>query len=182
MLLKFIDWVLVIVLTFLLIAALMFGAYVLYVFKFSEWAEQERIKAMYKVILAQTGQIQDAPFFVIENNPEINAYTDGRKVVLYQGLINSVENDDEIALVIGHELAHVMLRHINLQEHSHNVTESEISEANADKLGAFYIMKAGYDVCKAREFWKRLQIERGNYLGVSHPDYSYRYDELNVRC
>jgi hypothetical protein len=45
-----------------------------------------------------------------------------------------------------------------------------------------YALKAGYDVCMGRKFWKRERIEEGNYQGLNHPDYSYRYDELNFNC
>jgi hypothetical protein len=43
-------------------------------------------------------------------------------------------------------------------------------------------MKAGYDVCKAREIWKRIRLENGNYQGADHPDFNYLYDELNINC
>ncbi len=52
------------------------------------------------------------PVFIEERN-EINAYTDGRKIVVFRGMIRFVRDDDELAGVIAHELSHVVLGHID---------------------------------------------------------------------
>ncbi len=52
------------------------------------------------------------PVLVAENN-EINAYTDGRKIVVFRGMLRFVRDDDELAIVITHELAHVALGHVD---------------------------------------------------------------------
>lgn len=51
--------------------------------------------------------------FVVFDAPDtINAFAlPGGKVGVYTGLINLVESDDELAAVIGHEIAHVTARH-----------------------------------------------------------------------
>lgn len=163
------------------LCVIMFSS-IIYLANWSGFAQREHIREMYDNIVIQTGQIQDRLPFYIDDSTRINAYTDGTKVVMFQGMIDYCKNDDEIALILGHELAHVMLRHTNIAGHYDNDSEMQISEANADKMGAIYMMKAGYDVCSGREIWKRLRNDKGNYLGVSHPDYSYRYDELNINC
>jgi Zn-dependent protease with chaperone function len=43
---------------------------------------------------------------------EVNAATDGKIVVVTYGLVNFAKSDDEIAAVIGHELAHAARGHI----------------------------------------------------------------------
>ena len=111
----------------------------------------------------------------------MNAYNDGKKVVIYMGLVDSVDSWDEIALVLGHEVAHGMLGHLD-KLNTTNADEESVLEANADKMGAFYMMKAGYDICKGRELYKTWKNNNGNYIGLDHPDYSYRYDELNIGC
>lgn len=51
-------------------------------------------------------------FKVIENDKVINAFAlPGGKVCVYTGLLKMIENDDELAVVIGHEIAHVIARH-----------------------------------------------------------------------
>lgn len=49
-------------------------------------------------------------------------------------------------------------------------------------MGAVYMMKAGYDVCKGRELFKHWLDARGDYLDGDHPNYAYRYNELNINC
>jgi predicted Zn-dependent protease len=51
--------------------------------------------------------------FVVFDAPKtLNAFAlPGGKVGIYTGLLNLVESDDEIAMVMGHEIAHVTARH-----------------------------------------------------------------------
>jgi hypothetical protein len=55
------------------------------------------------------------PIAVVESD-EANAYADGHSIVLNRRILTLVENDDELALVIGHELAHNALGHIDARE------------------------------------------------------------------
>ncbi|MBC8012221.1 MAG: M48 family metallopeptidase, partial [Burkholderiales bacterium] len=50
--------------------------------------------------------------FVVFDSDQLNAFAlPGGKVGFYTGLINLAANDDEIAIVMGHEVAHVTSRH-----------------------------------------------------------------------
>jgi predicted Zn-dependent protease len=50
--------------------------------------------------------------FVVFDSPELNAFAlPGGKVGVYTGLLNLATSDDELAIVIGHEIAHVTARH-----------------------------------------------------------------------
>ncbi|MCC5841945.1 MAG: M48 family metallopeptidase [Opitutales bacterium] len=52
--------------------------------------------------------------YVVFDSPQINAFAmPGGRIGIFQGLIDIVESEDELAIVIGHELAHVMQRHSN---------------------------------------------------------------------
>lgn len=52
--------------------------------------------------------------FVVFDQPVVNAFAmPGGKVGFYTGLIDLAENDAEIAAVMGHEVAHVTLKHGN---------------------------------------------------------------------
>jgi metalloendopeptidase OMA1, mitochondrial len=52
--------------------------------------------------------------FVVFDDPSINAFAmPGGKVGVFTGLIELSESDDELAVVIGHEIAHVQQRHAN---------------------------------------------------------------------
>jgi predicted Zn-dependent protease len=58
-------------------------------------------------------ELPDAKWeFVVFESEQINAFAlPGGKVGFYTGLINLAANDDEIAIVMGHEVAHVTSRH-----------------------------------------------------------------------
>ncbi len=43
---------------------------------------------------------------------ETNAFTDGRRIVVQRGIVKLASNDEELALVIGHELAHITAGHL----------------------------------------------------------------------
>lgn len=49
------------------------------------------------------------------NNDEVNAFTYGGHVYLTRGMMEYIETDDELACVLGHELYHNELGHINTQ-------------------------------------------------------------------
>ncbi len=46
----------------------------------------------------------------------INAFADGRRIGITTGMMRFVESDDELALVVGHELAHNVSSHIDKQQ------------------------------------------------------------------
>ncbi len=51
-------------------------------------------------------------FKVIDNEKIINAFAlPGGKVCVYTGLLKMIDNDDELAVVIGHEIGHIVARH-----------------------------------------------------------------------
>ena len=53
-------------------------------------------------------------FVVFEDDGQLNAFAmPGGKVAVYSGLLKLLETDDELAAVIGHEVAHVVAGHSN---------------------------------------------------------------------
>ena len=53
---------------------------------------------------------------LISDRDEANAYTDGKRIVVLRGMLEFVRDDEELAIVISHELAHVVLHHIDRQQ------------------------------------------------------------------
>lgn len=73
-----------------------------------------RIRRLGKRIAASVGrEIPNARWeFVVFDSPTVNAFAlPGGKVGVYTGLIKLADDDDEIACVVGHEIAHVTSRH-----------------------------------------------------------------------
>lgn len=78
-------------------------------------AANERVRRIGGRIAAAVGQ--DLPgamweFVVFDAPDTVNAFAlPGGKVGVYTGLLNLAASDDEVAIVVGHEIAHVTARH-----------------------------------------------------------------------
>jgi predicted Zn-dependent protease len=71
-------------------------------------------------------------------------------MVVYSGMLRFTESDDELAIVLAHELAHGLLgRELSVEN----------AESEADYLGLYLVARAGYDVAVAAEFARRLGAE-----------------------
>ena len=96
---------------------------------------------------------------------------------VYAGMLDLFESDDELATILGHELAHMILRH------TQQVT-TKGTEADADYLGVYLAARAGFDVTRAIDVEDRLgginpfsTIDWGFY---SHPMSPARSLELRA--
>ena len=50
-------------------------------------------------------------YMEMSTSPKLNAAADGKKVIIYTGMMHFVANDDELAAIIGHELTHNLMDH-----------------------------------------------------------------------
>jgi len=50
--------------------------------------------------------------FVLDKSKAINAYADGKKIIVTQGMMEFIDTDEELAVVLGHEYAHNIMGHI----------------------------------------------------------------------
>lgn len=51
----------------------------------------------------------------------LNAHADGHMVVIYPAMVDFVKNDNQLAFILAHEMAHNLMRHIDKQEHNANI-------------------------------------------------------------
>lgn len=116
-------------------------------------------QAIYKKLLKATG-VRALPFYVISKATPLCslACTDGRAIYVSTKLLATVRNEDELAGVIGHEMAHAVYS----------------NESRADVLGLKYAARAGYRYCVAAQFLKQLSGDD------RHPDGYTRYK--NTGC
>ncbi len=105
----------------------------------------EVVKETYHTLRIHVGQA-DVPPLIIMTSGNINAWTDGETVVITTALLNEMRNVDELATVLAHEIAHA----IN-HDPGNDTFDQRDQEAHADKLGAFIMMRAGFDICKGKE-------------------------------
>src|SRR5262245_38625305 len=103
---------------------------------------------------------------------QINAFClPGGKIAVFTGLLRIVENDDQLATVLSHEISHALAHHAseriaraygapggtNIASYFINKKHDREQEAEADKIGVFLMTFAGYDPHEAVAFWHRMQ-------------------------
>lgn len=136
-----------------------------------------KVNAIYHELVINSGQ-QDVPPLIILNDPVVNAWTNGQTVFVTSGLLGAIENDDELALTMAHEIAHAINHDV-----VHTDTATANQEAHADKMGAFIMMRAGYDICKGRNLFMVLKAHYGDSAIINdddHPSEGYRYDQVSM--
>ena len=134
----------------------------------------------------------DYPLIV---SPEeiVNASADGNTIVITQGMMSFAKTDNELALVVGHELAHNSMRHIdakrlnafggflidilfavlgaNTQGAFSNMAAQAYSqefEAEADYVGLYINELADNDIQDAAYFWRRMGVKHPGSIDQSH--------------
>lgn len=78
----------------------------------------KKLAAATETYLRQNGLSSEISNFAWEfnlvKNDEVNAFCmPGGKIVVYEGLMKLVSSDDELAVVLGHEIAHAVAKHSN---------------------------------------------------------------------
>ena len=112
----------------------------------------------------------------------INAYADGKNITMTAGMMNFVKNDNELALIVGHELGHNTMGHIrkivgNIILSGGATRYTRPFETEADYVGLYYMVRAGYSPEGVENFWRRLAITNPKYVArdKTHPRYPNRY-------
>jgi Zn-dependent protease with chaperone function len=113
---------------------------------------------------------------------EVNAWADGARIVVSHGLLARCATDGDLALVIGHELAHNLLHHIRTPAMAGGTAgllslldgqgsaESRENEQEADRLAVGLAGAAAYDLGGAEAFLGRLLgNESGAAEVTTHP-------------
>ena len=114
----------------------------------------------------------DIPAKVVFSN-DMNGHTDGRDILITSALIRSVPDDTNLALVIAHEMAHVIGGHFEQ-------APSQALELEADRMALVLLARAGYDIDAAVSYWEAAEHphEGGNVTKSSHPSTRARYENF----
>ncbi len=104
-----------------------------------------------------------------------NAFTiGGGKVFVYTGIFQgpaAIQNDDELAAILAHEIAHINARHSSegqskllasklldkkLRSSAYQASFTTIQEDEADRYSVIYSALAGYDPRAGAKIWRRM--------------------------
>lgn len=151
--------------------------------------QQARVDRIGRFLTTRTVGAGDSTFTVDRNAEKINAfaYPNGGIVITY-GMLQFLESDDELAAVLGHEIAHVVKGHYKsnlagnllstvaavavevaapgmgagraVQQLGSGIVNhfNQAQELEADSLGQQYVAYAGYDPEAATRVFERMAI------------------------
>lgn len=123
----------------------------------------------------------------------VNAFADGKQIIITKGMMRFAKDDTELSLVVGHELAHNAMEHIKAKTTNQLVGSlfdivaaaygvntqgafgnaagqaySQEFESEADYVGLYMIAKAGIDINNAPNFWRRMATDNPGGINKNH--------------
>jgi hypothetical protein len=155
--------------------------------------------------IAIAGEIACDYRVLLGADSSVNAFADGRNVVINRGMMTFATDDRDLALVAGHELAHNVLRHIEKKQGNALIgailgglvgaaigidmsragadigagAYSQEFEAEADYVGLYMTSRAGFDAANAAGFWRRMAVAHPRAIhqaeAGSHPSTARRF-------
>ena len=101
---------------------------------------------------------------VLKMSGTVNAYANGKSIIVTTAMMDFTKTDDELALVIGHELAHNTMQHVrkavwNMVISGFATRTTRPFESEADYVGLYYMARAGYNLDGVEGFWRRLGVQ-----------------------
>ena len=143
----------------------------------------------------------------IGNADNINAYSDGSRVMITRGMVNFAGSDEAVAYVLAKDMAHNVLGHANVMRSAYTVgsiidnlvsVRPDLSmligtagvkpvpqdlDAAADYLALYMLARAGYDIYHVHAFWQRLNTQYPatvlNAYNAVHPSVTYRLSVID---
>ena len=113
---------------------------------------------------------------------DVSAWADGRQVVITTAFVRYAATDDQLAVILGHELGHNVMKHRAriagggpagaLLGNAGTMRGGLLTvEREADYVGLYLMARAGYDYAGARDFWRQYGADFGQsrYAQWSHP-------------
>lgn len=159
--------------------------------------DEEKVLKVGQKIMMDNKIPKRVPIFVITNNKVINATSSpyDKTVNIYSGMFLYIDNDDELAYVLSHEIAHSVEAYGGMIKYMAMNANSKKYEQKADLNAIDYMVKAGYNPVAAitmgnkifgEPVWdwgftylhpkgsKRL-IDMYKYIYVKYPQYLNSY-------
>ena len=145
----------------------------------------------------------------LRENSRVNAFADGKAVYVTKGMMRLAAKDQELALVLAHEFAHNIRKHIEAKQTNAmggailgavltGVTGinmiglganagagvfSQEFEEEADYVGLYLAERSGFDMADAEYFWRRMAVNHPSSIhlaGSSHPSTAKRFVAIRM--
>ena len=130
---------------------------------------------------------------IASDSTELNAFADGKRVVVTAAMMRFAQADIELATVVGHEVAHNMQGHIDAKLGNYALGSivdvlfaaggiytggafgkvgagafSQDFEAEADYVGLYLAARAGFAIENSPNFWRRMAAANPSSVKNSH--------------
>ncbi|WP_039390890.1 M48 family metalloprotease [Novosphingobium sp. MBES04] len=89
--------------------------------------------------------------FVLKTGGGMNAYGDSDRVAITSKILKSAQDDNELAIIAGHEFAHIVAG----DSRARNLKLRRAMEDRADLLGVDLARCAGFDAASGLDWWRR---------------------------
>lgn len=143
--------------------------------------------------------------FYIGKSDKVNAYANEDSVIVMAGMMRFAETEEDLALVLAHEMAHSVLagrQSMPIESVPGAIVDFVVSgligietqgafsrgggrsyiqdyEAQADYVGLYIMARAGFDISGAPGFWRRIAADYPgsikDSLAAAHPASPYRF-------
>lgn len=109
--------------------------------------DEEKVLDVGHKILISNKISKRVPILVVNNNKIVNANSSpyDKFVNVYSGMFLYLDNDDELAFILSHEIAHSVEAYGGMMKYIAMNANSKKYEQKADLNGIDYMVKAGYD-------------------------------------
>ena len=148
--------------------------------------------------------VSDFYVYILHTEEDFNAFADGKSIFLTSGILRFAQSDDELALIVGHELAHNVMTHMRTKTANYllgtildiaaaaggvdtqnafgkiaSQAHSKKFEQEADYVGLYIMARAGIEIQESADFWRRFAAEipksiRRNFMST-HPSSPERF-------
>ena len=161
-------------------------------------AEYDRVQNIFNRIIKSSHYRNDknVRFEVLDFEDKNAMAFGGGYFVVLTGLMK-IANDDELAYIIAHELAHNSASHGAEQEHFMRMKDvfgkkptnvqrtifTNIMEQEADRIGIVYTALAGFDPCASATYWEKQKTNISSILYFrTHPSNPQRAGANRKAC
>ncbi len=160
--------------------------------------QQRRVERVGQRLLETIPDHPKVQFVIVNGDPSINAGATFGQVAITSGMLNFLQSDDEMAVVLGHELAHIEQGHVLKGTVSSlalgilaTVLEARVpgagraaggvgqlflnhytqtQEREADDVGLRFAYQAGYDPRAAERVQERMAVEVPQSMSAGYFD------------